>query len=173
MLEQFILDLHAHSKCSEYLHEFLQRIQMDMLVVKRPDKPDHGRISCTGLWAKLSDLHNKCENDKEYAAKPCPWSRLPNDVKDHSEAVEVVLSDSMAQILKPRLSELRIYEGRHTLLPDSPAALACRELLVGRHRGRGIEAVPRAAVQGMQVVEQEHRGRDTRRNWASSFTSSF
>lgn len=146
---------------------------MDMLVVKRPDILDHGRISCKGLYSRLLDLHKRCENNEEFAARPCPWSRRLNDVKDQSEAVEVVLSDAMTQILEPRLSELRVHEGWHTLLSDSPAILGCRELLGGSHKGKGVEAVPWTTVKGMQVVAQKRKGQGIRRDCVGSFTTPF
>lgn len=146
---------------------------MDMLVVKRPDKPDHGRLSCTEVYSKLFNLHRKCKDDRDFASKPCRWTRRPSDVENQSEAVEVNLSDSMAQILKPRLSELQVHEGRYTLLSDSPAVLGCRELLAESHSGSGVEAVPRAAVKGMQVVMQQRKSREMGRNCVSSFTTPF
>lgn len=73
---QFIFSLHSHKLCTEFLHEFLELIRRDMIVVKPKHK---GRINCGELHQRLLDMVDRCKNDTDYASMPVPRSR--NDLE--------------------------------------------------------------------------------------------
>lgn len=71
MMEQFVNKLHNHPNCSEFLHEFLNLIYMDMLNVHPHGQ--HSRVKIGPLTAKLATMHRKCLDDHQYALNPVPW----------------------------------------------------------------------------------------------------
>jgi serine/threonine protein kinase len=65
---QFIDELHRHTNCTDFLHEFLNIIQNNMLVIESAD-----RASCEEIWRVLNDMHKKCRTNKVYATWQSPW----------------------------------------------------------------------------------------------------
>lgn len=80
---QFIDALHRHENCTEFLHEFLDMIQHNMLVVdSRKRKP------CVWVVRFLENSLIKLKRDKQYAVKKCPWRlgvRSPSFTMDVAE----------------------------------------------------------------------------------------
>ncbi|KAE8454273.1 hypothetical protein EG329_005198 [Mollisiaceae sp. DMI_Dod_QoI] len=106
---RFIFDLHCHPSCTEYIHEFLNVIQMDILIIKSPNPKDKGRISCVELNRTLLALLEKCKNDCNYASKPAPWDRnQKNQIEE--EAVETNVAKVAADILQRK--NLRVHSGK-------------------------------------------------------------
>ena len=108
---QFISELHSSESCTGYLHEFLDLIQKDMMIVKPNDKKDTpGRITCMQLHPRLLRMLQRCKSDKKYASTPAP--RLRNEIEQRfvEEAVEAELEQSAAEVLEKK--DLRIHTGR-------------------------------------------------------------
>lgn len=71
---QFITKFHNHAGCTEYLHDFLNLISMDMLHIT-PHSPNvQSRIDIRGLDIRLLGLRTRC-NGKEYALKSASWDQ--------------------------------------------------------------------------------------------------
>ncbi|KAF3769386.1 hypothetical protein M406DRAFT_355267 [Cryphonectria parasitica EP155] len=74
---KFIEQLHGHTFCSDFVHDFLDIIQHRLLVVlpqdtARNDAPGTGRVSCEQLDHELRRIRNLCQEDVEYASRPSP-----------------------------------------------------------------------------------------------------
>ncbi|KAL5435749.1 hypothetical protein PMIN07_007346 [Paraphaeosphaeria minitans] len=65
---QFISILHENPKCSEFLHDMLNLIEKDMLLVDQEQ-----RFCCVRVVNKLEDMRGKCFNNYEYAVTGHPW----------------------------------------------------------------------------------------------------
>ncbi|KAF3766601.1 hypothetical protein M406DRAFT_37031, partial [Cryphonectria parasitica EP155] len=73
-VKRFIRSLHGHSKCTEYLHDFLNLIEMDMLHPKPHSHSEESRIEIRELKLKLTELHAKCDQE-HYALTPASWNQ--------------------------------------------------------------------------------------------------
>ncbi|KAK4247592.1 kinase-like domain-containing protein, partial [Corynascus novoguineensis] len=62
--------LHGHPLCSEYIHDFLDLIEEQMLVIETGDKASSRRIMCGSLHKRLQEMRQKCDNDPAYALTP-------------------------------------------------------------------------------------------------------
>jgi hypothetical protein len=76
---QFLKELHLHKSCTEYLHDFLEIIQSEILVVESNDPRDKTRISCANLNENLMDKLKMSESNPDYISKPAPWSRMKSE----------------------------------------------------------------------------------------------
>jgi serine/threonine protein kinase len=65
---QWIDRLHRHEKCTELLHEFLNIITYDMLVVNSSERKAAGTI-----YKALSKRRRERREDCDWCMKPCPW----------------------------------------------------------------------------------------------------
>jgi serine/threonine protein kinase len=63
--------LHQHKDCTEYIHNFLDIIQKDMLIVQSDD-PYVRRIRAPQLLDKMAKLRDRCSKDAAYYTEPCP-----------------------------------------------------------------------------------------------------
>lgn len=68
--EQWIMELHENENCTEYLHNFLNLIQLEMLVVERTARSEIGVIH-----TKLKDWYESCRMDEVFCNKPAPWKK--------------------------------------------------------------------------------------------------
>ena len=112
---QFISELHSHKSCTEFLHEFLDIIQLDMMIIKTRDR---GRINCGELHQRLLDMVQHCECDADYASKPAPRSR--NELE--RRPIEVAVEANLAQLAAEALGkDLLVQNGptRRTFMPAS------------------------------------------------------
>lgn len=100
-----MLRLHAHPRCTTFLHEFIKMIQHEMLIVKPNNREERGRISSEQVHANLSSMLKKFE-DKDYAFEPAPWLEY---ARINEQAVELDITDSVAKMLP--WESLRQYEG--------------------------------------------------------------
>ncbi|KAL9616669.1 MAG: hypothetical protein Q9160_008492 [Pyrenula sp. 1 TL-2023] len=71
----FIDKAHSHPACTEFLHEFLNMIQYDMLLVETSGLEKGKRIECGKLHQKLDEMCRKCGNSRGYAMTPAAWNR--------------------------------------------------------------------------------------------------
>ncbi|KAI4649190.1 hypothetical protein J4E93_003504 [Alternaria ventricosa] len=67
----FIDELHRHPNCTLYLHEVLNLIQFDMLVVDSME-----RKSCMDVWHSLDALYDRCRRNADYATMSNPWCNM-------------------------------------------------------------------------------------------------
>jgi hypothetical protein len=72
--------------CSDYIHDLLDMIQQQMLIVAPSE-----RKSSAAIWVCLNSLYQKCFNDEHYAAYGNPWR---------------IDKDSKGRILEPNLDDL-------------------------------------------------------------------
>jgi hypothetical protein len=75
---KFINKLHQHENCTEYIHDLLDMIENNMLVVAtEAADPRRMRKSCMWVSKKLADMHAKCKADCDgYATAKNPWREL-------------------------------------------------------------------------------------------------
>ncbi|KAF1850768.1 uncharacterized protein K460DRAFT_274684, partial [Cucurbitaria berberidis CBS 394.84] len=92
---QFIDDLHRNPKCTVYLHEFLNMIQNDMLVVESSE-----RKQCASIWNRLDSMTRKCHQDEDYAATYNPWYFKQTSV---SRSVELKMTPDVRQAIEKNL----------------------------------------------------------------------
>jgi hypothetical protein len=107
--DQFIERLHAHESCSEFLHEFINMITLDMLIVKSNNPDEPGRITSDQVNAKLTAMVKQSEDPKkgpDYVCKPAPWS---NPAQNSEDVVEIDITDSAAEVLNYK--RFRHYNG--------------------------------------------------------------
>lgn len=100
--------LHAHQSCTKLLHEFINMIQHDMLLVKpnNPNNPDGiRRMSSKQVHMTLNDMLERCK-DPTYVCNPEPSSDFP---KTSDDVVEVDITDSAAEVLYRK--RFRHYDG--------------------------------------------------------------
>jgi len=97
--------LHAHECCTEFLHDFINMIQLDMLIIKPNNPKERGRITCEEVHVKLAGFLKKF-NDPDYVFKPAPWS---NRSQTSDEVVQIDITDSTAELLHRK--RFRYYEG--------------------------------------------------------------
>ncbi|KAM0420961.1 hypothetical protein ACHAPT_011204 [Fusarium lateritium] len=72
---QFINWLHSNPKCSDFIHEFLDIIEDELLVVETAGADGLKRLACGPLATKLHKLHQKCLRIPGYADAPNPTPR--------------------------------------------------------------------------------------------------
>jgi hypothetical protein len=65
---RWIKKLHRAPRCTPFVHEFLDLISNEMLVVEASE-----RIRCGALNKKLADIQQKANKDPEYLTHPNPW----------------------------------------------------------------------------------------------------
>ncbi|RSL93552.1 hypothetical protein CEP52_013205 [Fusarium oligoseptatum] len=68
----FIKWLRSHAKCTDFIHEFLDVIENELLVVETPGADGLKRLSCGPLATKLHKFHQKCLRVPGYADEPNP-----------------------------------------------------------------------------------------------------
>jgi serine/threonine protein kinase len=67
---QFVQErLHGHPCCTRYLHNLLDVIENDMLVVLSPHTE---RLSSSRILAKFQQMHARAVDDSTYCEHPCP-----------------------------------------------------------------------------------------------------
>lgn len=109
-VSRFIDDLHRHARCTEYLHDFLNLIQMEMLVIKPPacNSKEKGRIEVGELVTKLKGMLRE-SNDHEYAWTPASWNKGPQGITV-IKAYEADVSEATVRALQYR--HLQVYDGQ-------------------------------------------------------------
>ncbi|GAP89950.1 putative protein kinase [Rosellinia necatrix] len=65
-------ELHDHAACTEYLHEFLDLIETQLLLIEKGEASSGKRIACGQLCSKLKGMHEKCRENPGYALTPAP-----------------------------------------------------------------------------------------------------
>ncbi|KAF4441594.1 kinase-like protein [Fusarium austroafricanum] len=68
----FIQAFHMDSKCSDFVHDFLDIIQNDLLVVETNDASSSKRILCKRLHSLLKGMAQRCKDEPGYAIKANP-----------------------------------------------------------------------------------------------------
>lgn len=78
-----------------YVHEFLNIIQNDMLVVESRD-----RSSCAAICKRLSQMSRKCRDDEDYAATSNAWCIAKKPV---SHSGELRMTHDAEQVIQKNL----------------------------------------------------------------------
>ena len=100
--------LHTHESCTEFLHEFINMIKLDMLIVKSNNPDERGRITSDQVNARLTTMVKKIEDPKkgpDYVYRPAPWCSF----SQNSEDVVEIDTDSAAEVLNYK--RFRHYNG--------------------------------------------------------------
>ena len=123
--QKWIQHLREADNCSEFVHDFLNLISMDMLVVEQLEpEPGNGdadaaaqplsppptarrnsrrlkRSTCSEVLNRLRTLAEKCRTEPGYATAPRPWSKTAkNATGSNLEAVETELTQERARLVK-------------------------------------------------------------------------
>ncbi|KAI0199921.1 kinase-like domain-containing protein [Astrocystis sublimbata] len=69
---EFIDEAHSNPRCTQYLHDFLDIIEGEMLVVEPKE-----RIKCRSLHHTLNTMFEKCQSGEDYAMKASPRPETP------------------------------------------------------------------------------------------------
>ncbi|KAF2467328.1 uncharacterized protein BDR25DRAFT_267485 [Lindgomyces ingoldianus] len=85
-VSKFIAELHSNDRCTQYFHEFLDIIEDNMIVVLSKNSR---RSQSSEILGKLTTLHQKVTENKDYCQRPCPMFQRPKT----KAAVEVVLNE--------------------------------------------------------------------------------
>ena len=106
---QKINDLHNDERCTQYIHDFLDVIENDMLVVLSADRQ---RKRSPVLLGKLNDMHQKCLTNAEYCLEKIPIKRLyrtptGTEARLNATATGWIAKNNMRQVLS-----------KHQLEPD-------------------------------------------------------
>lgn len=67
-------ELHNDPLCSQWVHDLLDLIESDMLVVL---SKEHTRKSSQLLLDKLRDMDNRAQSSEQYSTGPAPQDRTP------------------------------------------------------------------------------------------------
>ncbi|KAF4816354.1 putative cyclin-dependent serine/threonine-protein kinase [Colletotrichum siamense] len=70
-VEEFVLELHSHPRCTKFLHSFLEMIMTEMLIV---ESEANRRMGCVQLLQRLQAWYKECNRDKDFALKASPWA---------------------------------------------------------------------------------------------------
>ncbi|KAH8647682.1 hypothetical protein BX600DRAFT_518110 [Xylariales sp. PMI_506] len=97
---EFIEKLHAHPDCTEFLHEFLNLIQHDMLIVESCNPQERVRISCVDVHCKLETMHHKALHNPEYITAVGPWTPNSHGQIMYHEAVELDLPSEQVALIR-------------------------------------------------------------------------
>lgn len=64
--------MRADTKCTAFIHEFLDLVQDHMLIVNPKE-----RMSCKGVQEKLGKMLQRCQSDEDYAVRPVAGRTRP------------------------------------------------------------------------------------------------
>ncbi|KAI0873616.1 kinase domain-containing protein [Hypoxylon argillaceum] len=67
------IDLHGLQACTQYLHEFIDLIEEELLLVEIGKTNSKRRIECGPLCSRLNKMYEQCAKDQEYAMRLTPW----------------------------------------------------------------------------------------------------
>ncbi|KAI1326038.1 hypothetical protein F5Y16DRAFT_248177 [Xylariaceae sp. FL0255] len=92
---KFFDTAHQHPNCTEYIHDFLNTLQDDMLVIEPSNSSYSNRITCEQLSHKLDRFYKRCFEDETYATRRSPWCRLPprNLNNDDKRCIEIPMAE--------------------------------------------------------------------------------
>ncbi|XDG10299.1 hypothetical protein ABKA04_009914 [Annulohypoxylon sp. FPYF3050] len=104
-VETWFEKLHGHSHCSNFVHEFLDLIEQEMLIVETNEKK---RARTNVLLQKLQDFHYKCHGQeaKTYCLDGSPYVRNPK-IKSELLVAEGPLSQPAKEKLRTTLRTVR------------------------------------------------------------------
>ncbi|POS77582.1 protein kinase [Diaporthe helianthi] len=72
-VKKFIRRLHSHQNCSQVIHDFLDMIEKNILVVKTNRPQEAERFEIKQVHQALIPMLERCEKSAEYAISPVPW----------------------------------------------------------------------------------------------------
>lgn len=75
---QFIEELHSHPACTDFIHDFLELISEDLLVVETRERV---RLTSQMLYAKLFRMAKKMQENESYGAIPTTKGSDSNDTE--------------------------------------------------------------------------------------------
>ncbi|KAI0127337.1 kinase-like domain-containing protein [Xylariales sp. AK1849] len=130
---EWVDELHTNAKCSEIMHQFLDYIQLKMLLVLPQD-----RTSCQEVYKKLDCLYQWLIQPS-YKVIASPWTPQKSAEPD---AFQVTLSEDMARKAKLRQSELRKHDGRTIPLAQQQRLEHNSTFPIDKSRVRLTQSIP-------------------------------
>jgi hypothetical protein len=116
-----INDLHRHPNCTNYVHDLLNMIEDDMLIVISTDQP---RGTSPALFQRLSDMNQRCNEEAGYcmAKTPSRLVRVPTGTRARLApgAEEMLIKNNM----QDRLPTHRLEDGKRYHQSLSPEGFA-------------------------------------------------
>jgi hypothetical protein len=94
-------NLHNHPNCTDYIHELLEIIEKDMMIVLSVDRE---RKRSPELLKKLDHMNQKCKDDVDYCMKKTPTRRtfqapIGTEARLSENAMKMVKQNSMLEKL--------------------------------------------------------------------------
>ena len=107
--------MHAHPKCSQFVHDCLDMIERDMIIVES-EGAGGKRARASVLYDRLRRMEQRCAVDVDYATRGVPVQR-------HFQAAVPVLGELNAaarEAVEKKMPTMLVYRGRtrRTLLSD-------------------------------------------------------
>ena len=65
--------LHEHSSCTEFLHNFINMVHLDMLLIKPKTREEKGRWSSEEVFRRTNEMLERCNAEPDYVCNPAPW----------------------------------------------------------------------------------------------------
>ena len=101
-----------HPKCSEFMHSFLNLIELDMLLVD-----SWHRSSCKEIRSRLESLLQMCKESPTFATEPAVWTPKPKEDRPGDRPVEISVSLKYLRRISSRIPEYEGEEPRVTVDP--------------------------------------------------------
>ncbi|KAI1739132.1 hypothetical protein F4680DRAFT_466665 [Xylaria scruposa] len=111
---EFITELHTRDNCSEFMHEFLNMIELDMLLVE-----SWKRSNCQKIRGRLDGLLQKCEKSQALATELAPWMPKMNENRPGLVPVEISVEHKDLWRITGRLARYKGPTPRKTVEPVS------------------------------------------------------
>lgn len=106
---QFITYLHSHQDCTDFIHDFLDLIEEEMIIVESDRKR---RSTSEQVRDTLTNLEKSCNESNAYATSPAALdaTRRKRRMERGSEVVEADIPEKWAELL--RNNALRVHPGK-------------------------------------------------------------
>jgi hypothetical protein len=112
------------------LHEFLDLIQDEMMIIKSNNPDVRDRFSCEEVDRKLLRMFRRCKEDVDYASKPAPWPKSPRECDPTLQtAIEADLPKPDVEALLRK--DLRVHDGptQRKFVPAPPTVQISHDVL--------------------------------------------
>ncbi|KAI2780617.1 kinase-like domain-containing protein [Daldinia loculata] len=107
VVTEWVATMHSHPRCTQFLHDFLDLIEQEMLIVGTESKK---RMKTNGLLEKLNELYVKCTRNEDYCTNGVPQQHRRTDTE--LLIAEAQLNDNILDLLQQPSAHLRTVSGR-------------------------------------------------------------
>jgi len=135
--QQWIAGLHNHEACTDLIHDFLDLIQREMIIV---ESADGKRATCDRVRNRLREIERKCQSSVAYYTKATQRA-LPDENEDEQIAVVIQLTDNALESVRRNNKEgdrktLKVHRGKTVEGPVWDGALPRTGATGWRYLGR-------------------------------------